>query len=133
METCLMVLKLAMARLAEQDGQSRAEKGEVMREHLSSCPSCTSFMEGLGVSDLGAVNDEILSVESASARKEVAQALDRGDRVSLRSTPDRIGVVVSEAQLINDKPYYRVSFDLNAPALPTRWILFNRLKTDLTH
>ena len=112
METCLMVLKLAMARLAEQDEQSRAEKGEIMREHLSSCPSCTSFVGRLGVSDPGVGNDEIVSDGN-----EVAQTLGRGDRVSLRSTPDRIGVVVSEAQLINDKPYYRVSFDPSAPAV----------------
>ena len=117
METCLMILKLAMARLAVQDEQSRTEKGEIMREHLDSCPSCTSFVEGLGVSDLGGATDQIVSADPSSARNGSTQTLERGDRVSLRSTPDRVGVVVSEAQLINDKPYYRVSFDPSAPAV----------------
>ena len=48
MGSCLMVLKLAMARLAEDDEHARAEKGEIMREHLDSCPSCASFVEGFG-------------------------------------------------------------------------------------
>ena len=117
MEACLMVLKLAMARLGEGDEKSRAEKGENMREHLNSCPSCTSFVEGLGVSDLGGAIDQIVSADPSSARNGSTQTLERGDRVSLRSTPDRVGVVVSEAQLINDKPYYRVSFDPSSPAV----------------
>ena len=117
METCLMILKLGMARLAVQDEQSRMEKGGIMREHLDSCPSCTSFVEGLGVSDLGGATDQIVSADPSSAMNGSAQTLERGDRVSLRSTPDRVGVVVSEAQLINDKPYYRISFDPSAPAV----------------
>ena len=117
METCLMILKLAMARLAEEDERSRAEKGEIMREHLNSCPSCTSFVEGLGISDIGGATDQIVSADPSLARNGSAHALERGDRVSLRSTPDRVGVVVSEAQWINDKPYYRVSFDPSAPAV----------------
>ena len=117
MEACLIILKLAMARLGEEDEKSRAEKGENMREHLNSCPSCTSFVEGLGVSDLGGATDQIVSADPSSARNGSAKTLERGDRVSLRSTPDRVGVVVSEAQLINDKPYYRISFDPSAPAV----------------
>ena len=117
METCLMILKLGMARLAVQDEQSRMEKGGIMREHLDSCPSCTSFVEGLGVSDLGGATDQIVSADPSSAMNGSTQTLERGDRVSLRSTPDRVGVVVSEAQLINDKPYYRISFDPSAPAV----------------
>ena len=117
METCLMILKLGMARLAVQDEQSRMEKGGIMREHLDSCPSCTSFVEGLGVSDLGGAIGQIVSADPSSAMNGSTQTLERGDRVSLRSTPDRVGVVVSEAQLINDKPYYRISFDPSAPAV----------------
>ena len=49
MEACLIIVKLAMARLAEDDEQVREEKETIMREHLDSCPSCTSFIENLGV------------------------------------------------------------------------------------
>ena len=117
MENCLMVLKLAVARLAVEDEQSRAEKGEIMREHLASCPSCTSFVKGLGVSELGEAAGQIAPTDASSAKNGSDQSLERGDRVSLRSTPDRVGVVVSEAQWINDRPYYRVSFDPSAPAV----------------
>ena len=117
METCLMVLKLAMARLAGDDEQARAEKGEIMRKHLNSCPSCTSFVEGLGISDPGGATDQLAPADPSSAGNGSAQTLERGDRVNLRSTPDRVGVVVSDAQWINDKPYYRVSFDPSAPAV----------------
>ena len=117
METCLMVLKLAMARLAGDDEQARAEKGAIMLEHLNSCPSCTSFVEGLGISDLGGATDQLAPANPSSAGSGSAQTLERGGLVSLRSTPDRVGVVVSDAQWINDKPYYRVSFDPSAPAV----------------
>ena len=117
METCLMVLKLAMARLAGDDEQARAEKGEIMREHLNSCPSCTSFVEGLGISDLGGASDQLAPANPSSAGNGSAQTLERGGLVSLRSTPERVGIVVSDAQWINDKPYYQVSFDPSAQAV----------------
>ena len=121
METCLMVLKLAMARLAGDDEQARAEKGEIMREHLNSCPSCTSFVEGLGIADPGGATDQLAPNDPSSAGNGSVQTLERGGLVSLRSTPDRVGVVVSDAQWINDKPYYRVSFDPGAPAVTYAW------------
>ena len=117
MENCLMVLKLAVARLAVEDEQTRAQRGEIMREHLSSCPSCTSFVERLGVAELGETAGQIASTNTSSIKNGSTQSLERGERVSLRSTPDRVGVVVSEAQWINDRPYYRVSFDPSAPAV----------------
>ena len=121
METCLMVLKLAMARLAGDDEQARAEKGKIMREHLNSCPSCTSFVEGLGIADPGGATDQLAPNDPSSAGNGSVQTLERGGLVSLRSTPDRVGVVVSDAQWINDKPYYRVSFDPGAPAVTYAW------------
>ena len=114
METCLMVLKLAMARLAGDDEQARAEKGEIMREHLNSCPSCTSFVEGLEIADSGRAADQLSANDPSSARNGSVQTLERGASVSLRSTPDRVGVVVSDARWISDKPYYQVSFDPSA-------------------
>ena len=117
METCLMVLKLAMARLAGDDEQARAEKGKIMREHLNSCPSCTSFVEGLGIADPGGATDQLAPNDPSSAGNGSVQTLERGGLVSLRSTPDRVGVVVSDARWINDKSYYRVSFDPGAPAV----------------
>ena len=114
METCLMVLKLAMARLAGDDEQARAEKGEIMREHLNSCPSCNSFVEGLGIADSGGAPDQLAPHDPSSVGNGTVETLERGDLVSLRSTPDRVGVVVSDARWINDKPYYRVSFDPSA-------------------
>ena len=117
MESCLMVLKMAMSRLAAGDVQSRAEKEQTMREHLISCPSCASFVKALGIS---APEDPIgptAQADLASPKNDSSLPLERGHRVSLRSTPDRIGVVVSEAQWISDKPYYRVSFDPSAPAV----------------
>ena len=114
METCLMVLKLAMARLAGDDEQARAENGEIMREHLNSCPSCTSFVEGLGIADSGGAPDQLAPHDPSSVGNGTAEPLKRGDLVSLRSTPDRVGVVVSDARWISDKPYYQVSFDPSA-------------------
>ena len=117
METCLMVLKLAMARLAGDDEQARAEKGEIMREHLNSCPSCNSFVEGLGIADSGGAPDQLAPHDPSSVGNGTVETLERGGLVSLRSTPDRVGVVVSDAQWINGKPYYRVSFDPSAAAV----------------
>ena len=117
METCLMILKLALARLAGDDEQARAEKGGIMREHLNSCPSCNSFVEGLGIADPGRAADQLSANDPASARNGSVQTLERGDLVSLRSTPDRVGVVVSDARWISDKPYYQVSFDPSASAV----------------
>ena len=117
METCLMVLKLAMARLAADDEQARGEKGAIMREHLNSCPSCNSFVEGLGIAHPGGATDQHSPVDPSAIGNGSVPALERGDLVSLRSTPDRVGVVVSDAQWISDKPYYRVSFDPSASAV----------------
>ena len=117
METCLIILKLAMARLAGDDEQARAEKGEIMREHLNSCPSCNSFVEGLGIADSGGAIEQHSPVDPSPVGNGTVETLERGGLVSLRSTPDRVGVVVSDAQWINGKPYYRVSFDPSAAAV----------------
>ena len=117
METCLMILKLALARLAGDDEQARAEKGEIMREHLNSCSSCNSFVKGLGIAGSGGTPDQLAPNDPSLVGNAAARALERGGLVSLRSTPDRVGVVVSDTQWINDKPYYRVSFDPGAPAV----------------
>lgn len=51
METCLIILKLAINRLTGDDEQERNEKKIIMQEHLNSCSSCSSFVEGLGVTN----------------------------------------------------------------------------------
>ena len=117
METCLMIVKLAMARLAGDDEQARAEKGEIMREHLNSCPSCNSFVEGLGIADSGGGADQLAPHDPSPTGNGTVEALERGSLVSLRSTPNRVGVVVSDALWISDKPYYRVSFDPSSSAV----------------
>ena len=53
MTTCLKVIKLALARSAAEDAPARAKQGEIIREHLDSCPGCASFVERLNASGPG--------------------------------------------------------------------------------
>ena len=42
---CLLVLKLAIARLSAPNQQARAERNREMQEHIESCPSCAEFLQ----------------------------------------------------------------------------------------
>ena len=44
MDACLLILKLALARSAEEDGQAREEKTAAMKVHLEACLNCAAFV-----------------------------------------------------------------------------------------
>ena len=116
-EECLIVLKLAMGKMTLEDEDSLAAKREEMSNHLRYCGSCASFAEQLGNSLPADAAVQTISHNDEHMMNLSAKRLEKGDRVSLRSTPDQLGVVVSDELQIRGKPYYRVSFDLNAPAI----------------
>lgn len=117
MNACLKVLKLAIEKKIAPDEHSVATKEREIEEHLKSCENCRAFVEALGKGAAHEVAKSAPSSDVASAVQATRRKLNKGDRVRLRSAPDRIGVVLSGPDSIGGKPYYSVSFDLEAPTV----------------
>ena len=114
METCLKILKLAIARQTAHDDQSQKQSEHYLQEHLDTCLSCKGFLERLLQ---GPQAQEPSYPIEIHREVDIPHTFERGATVRLRATPERIGVVLSEPQIIGGKYYYQVSFDPGAPAI----------------
>ena len=110
MEACLKVVRLGIARQLAGDGSSYEEKNLEYHSHIDACDSCRTFIESLADVDASVMGSEDGQMNIAGQGQNTPPELKRGDRVSLRGRPERIGIVVSEGRGIHDKFYYQVSF-----------------------
>ena len=115
MEACLKVVGLGIARQLTGGESSYEERNLEYHNHIASCDSCRTFIESLVDANASVNGSENGQMSIAEREQRTSSELNRGDRVSLRGSPERIGIVVSEGWEIGDKFYYQVSFDLGAP------------------
>lgn len=115
MEACLKIIRLGIARRLAEDETTYKKRDLEYYEHMASCDSCRTFIESVANASAPVTGSEDGQMNISEPEQNTSPEMNRGDRVSLRGSPERIGIIVSEGWDIGGTFYYQVAFDLGAP------------------